>query len=148
VRAPTLLACLLVGLAVNGLGATAMLVPNAVLATGLLTLAFFGMMSGPVFALSIIGEIVPVHLRGRFTAITMVSIGLVTQGAGPFLVGFSTDHLFRAPDGLGAALCCVWLTSMIVGGALLASALGKYPRVALTPATVRSVQAAAPQGSS
>ena len=146
VHAATLLACLLVGLAVNGLGAIAMWVPNAILATSLLTLAFFGMMSGPVFALSIIGEIVPVHLRGRFTAIAMVSIGLVTQGAGPFLVGFLTDHVFRAPDGLRAALCCVWLTSMIVGGALLASALGKYPLVVLTPAAARSVHSLAPEG--
>ena len=115
VRAPTLPACLLIVLTVNAFGAVA-----------LLTIAFLGFMSASVFALSMIGDVVPAQFRATFTALTIVGTALLTGGLGPLLVGVMTQHVFKSSSAIGLALCITWLVSLLVGGGILAAARTSY----------------------
>jgi MFS family permease len=126
VRAPVLTACVTAGVAVNGLGALAMLASNAWLCLALLSVAFLGFMGASVLSMSMISDVVPTEFRATFTGLTIVGTGLLTGGFGPVLVGVLTQHVFTGPTGIAPALCIVWLVGLVLGGGLIASARSKY----------------------
>lgn len=57
--------------------------------------------------------VTPAHLRGRTSAIYVLTTGLIAMSVGPALVGFVTDHVFGDPKQVGMSLIIVILGVLI-----------------------------------
>ncbi|MET0373869.1 MAG: MFS transporter, partial [Rhizorhabdus sp.] len=62
--------------------------------------------------------VTPHALRGRVSAIYVLSTGLIGMTVGPSLVGFITDHVLGSPKAVGLSLLIVTIT-MLLGAVLL-----------------------------
>jgi MFS family permease len=67
-----------------------------------------------------LGEITPVRLMGRVTAIYFLFVSLLGQALGPFLVGFGSQNMFTGPHALASSFA---LFNGIFGVAMLVSVL-------------------------
>ena len=67
-----------------------------------------------------LGEITPVRLMGRVTAIYFLFVSLLGQALGPFLVGFGSQNLFAGTTALASSFA---LFNGIFGVAMLVSVL-------------------------
>jgi MFS transporter, Spinster family, sphingosine-1-phosphate transporter len=67
-----------------------------------------------------LGEITPVRLMGRVTAIYFLFVSLLGQALGPFLVGFGSQNLFTGPHALASSFA---LFTGIFGVAMLVAVM-------------------------
>ncbi|SFR89001.1 MFS transporter [Sphingomonas jatrophae] len=62
--------------------------------------------------------VTPQALRGRVSAIYVLTTGLIGMSVGPALVGYLTDHVFGSPQAVGTSLVVIVL-GMLIPAALL-----------------------------
>jgi MFS family permease len=87
-----------------------------------------------------LGEITPVHLMGRVTAIYFLFVSLIGQAAGPFLVGFGSQQLFAGKEALAHSFS---LFNGIFGTAMLVAVLMLRQRLRQTAAASAAMVAQA-----
>jgi len=116
--------------AMNVFAAAAMMMPTPELALSLLTVAGFFLLAPGIAAVSCVAEIAPNRLRAKVSALFTLLAGLITNTAGPFLVGFITDRVFGDPNAINLSLAAVMLICGSMGALMILGALPRYRRVA------------------
>ncbi|MEM5518271.1 MFS transporter [Henriciella sp. AS95] len=103
--------------------------------TGILALVFYGLNAfftnwniSAVY--SGVAQITPNQLRGQVMAVHTIVSSLIAMSAGNFIVGFLTDNLFTATDGISYALAIVFLTCGAGSALLLMIGRGAFRRAA------------------
>ena len=88
---------------------------------------------------STLGEVTPVRMMGRVTAVYFIFQSLLGQALGPFLVAYGSQNMFSGRTALATSFA-LWMGVFGVGMALsvavLRARLRKNPRAVLTPAPV------------
>lgn len=125
----TFLMCLGGGLAMNIFAGAAMLMPTPEKALALLTVAAFFLLAPGIAGVSCIAEIAPNRLRAKVSALFTLLTGLVTNTAGPFMVGIVTDKIIGDPGKVAYSLLLVISVCGTVGAALIVAGLAPYGRV-------------------
>ncbi len=87
------------------------------------TVVMFGIYMTFILATASMGPaatqvVTPQALRGRVSAIYVLTTGLIGMSVGPALVGFLTDHVFGSPQAVGLSLIAV-VAGMLIPAALL-----------------------------
>ncbi|HEX8553719.1 MAG TPA: MFS transporter [Sphingomonas sp.] len=125
----TFLMCLGGGIAVNLFVALAMLAPDPWTALALITVAAFFLLAPGIAAVSCIAEIAPNRLRAQVSALFTLMAGLITNTAGPFLVGLIGDRVLGDPARINIALLIVVAVCGTAGAILIGFGLAPYRRV-------------------
>ncbi len=113
----SLRACVIGGLGFSGFASGALFMPTPYLSLALLTLAFLFGYLPTVGGYSAVSEVVPPPIRAGLAGFNTLTIELITNSLGPFLVGFFSDHFFPASDGIRWSLLTMTAIS-VVGGTL------------------------------
>jgi MFS family permease len=105
-----------------------------------LALVFYAAMAIPTNwstagVLTGLNQITPNEFRGQVVAIHTMIVGLVSLGAGSFIVGFLTDHIFGGGKGVGLSLATVFAVCGTLGFAVLS-----WGRPAFRLATKRALE--------
>jgi MFS family permease len=106
----------------------AVLSPSPTLALGLLPLASFWGYVPSVAGLTAIGEALPAGARARLAGLHTLANGLIANALGPFMVGFFSDRLFPAAEGIRFALALTLAIAGALGFAMVALGLADYRR--------------------
>ena len=125
----SLRACVIGGVAFSALAAAALLMPTPYLSIACLTVAFLFGYLPTVGGYSAVSEVVPPPIRAGLAGLNTLSIGLITNSLGPFLVGFFSDHLYPTPDGIRWSLLTMTAISAIGGTAAVAVGLSPFRRI-------------------
>lgn len=80
-----------------------------------------------------IAQIVPNELRGQVMALHTICSGLIAMTAGSFIVGYLSDNIFTAADGLSWALAVVFFGCGLAAAVVLGSGRAAF-RAATIPA--------------
>lgn len=119
----------LVGLSIFALPAVAWpLVPDPVLAFGLLFLTVFGLGIAQSAAPAAIQGVVPNRMRGQAIALYLLLAGLLGIGLGPTVVALVTDYVFHDDKALPYSLALVAGPAVALGLWAIASGLRPYAR--------------------
>jgi MFS family permease len=122
----SLRACILGGVAFSSFGAAALLMPTPYLALTMLAIAFFFGYLPTIGGYSAVSEVVPPTMRAGLAGFNTLSIGLITNSLGPFMVGFFSDHLYPGTTGIRWAMLTMAAISAIAGTAAVAAGLGPF----------------------
>jgi len=92
----------------------------------MLTIAFFFAYLPTIGGYSAVSEVVPPPIRAGVAGINTLTIGLITNSLGPFLVGLFSDRLYQTPSGIRWSLLTILVISAVVGTAAVAVGLGPF----------------------
>jgi MFS family permease len=106
------------GLGFAVFGSLGLLMPDPTASVLFLTIAFVTAYLPTVSVYSAISEVVPGAMRARFTGISTLMLGLITNSFGPFLVGFLSDHVFHGVTGIRWAMIATTLLAGLSGAIL------------------------------
>lgn len=123
-----LVVCVIGGICFCVFTLAAMAAPTPELALGLIALAAFWGYAPSIGGYVAMGEIIPSRIRARLAGLHILSVGLVSNSLGPFLVGFFSDNLFPQADGVRWALFLTVVCASTAGLAITASGLSNYRR--------------------
>lgn len=126
----TFLMCLGGGLMMNIFAGAAMLMPTPEQAMMMLTVAAFFLLAPGIAGVACIADIAPNSLRAKVSALFTLMAGLITNTAGPFMVGLVTDQIFRDPAKVALSLLTVIAVCGTLGAILIFAGLRPYARVA------------------
>jgi MFS family permease len=104
------------------------LVADRTLALALMVPALFtsGMPWGA--AAAAIHEMTPGSMRAQATAVYLFAINLIGLGAGPSVVAWTTEYVYRDPAAVGSSLAWVTLAAHLVAAVLLFAGLRPFVR--------------------
>jgi MFS family permease len=92
--------------------------------------------NGGIGILTAINQITPNELRGQVIALFSMATGLVSVTVGPFAVGYLSDNVFTAPNGIGPSVATVLAVATALGIVILFATKRSFS-VAVTEASRR-----------
>ncbi|MBP8671440.1 MAG: MFS transporter [Sphingobium sp.] len=107
----------------------ALLIPNPWMTVILFALYMMFVLSSASMGPAVTQVVTPQHLRGRVSAIYVLTTGLIAMSVGPAAVGFFTDKIFGDPRAVGLSLIAVILGALIPATLLFAWGRGQMRRL-------------------